>query len=636
MNIQKEGRIFTNDNCTGCNRCISACTVPEANIAVMEHGKNKIYIDSKQCINCAMCINACPHDARDFKDDTTLFLDHLKQGKEISILVAPAIRSNFSEYKKLLGQLRALGVTNIYDTSFGADICTWAYLKYITENKASGLVSQPCPAVVNYIEKHNPDMLPLLAPLHSPAMCCAIYMKKYMNISGEYAFISPCISKKDEFSDPNTGNLVQYNVTFQKLEDELKRRGINYRRSQPAEFDNQKHGLGALYPMPGGLKTNVLDVVPDAWVYQVEGQPEAKHFVDSYAKTAPSQRPLLVDILNCPQGCNMGTGALCSDSDGMQASKAMHDAQQEVLATQSLKHHGKKSKPKKTTTKDYRDALILSDFMRKYSNKLVTPIVVSPSELEHAYNELYKHTQAERTVDCCSCGYNTCKEMATAIAKGINHTGNCVEYHKSVLQSRQEEIGDLLEEQNKMTRELGEHVTQIFDSMSQSSQKTEQTVVQVEQINGEISGVQEIASRLNEMVDTLRNQIKEYVKLGSQIVNISMQTKLMSMNASVEAAHAKEHGKGFAVLAEEMKRLSDQSGANANEILASNNMVLPILDEVSDFSQSLNIKTKSISENTQGILEAIQTISHTEQEVVDTAAKIQASSMEQEKMLERG
>ncbi|MGI6153472.1 MAG: [Fe-Fe] hydrogenase large subunit C-terminal domain-containing protein [Christensenellaceae bacterium] len=625
MNVVK-GRIFTNDRCTGCNSCITACTIPEANVALLEGEENKIHVDGEKCINCAMCIKACPHDARDYEDDTEVFLRALESGKEISLLVAPAIRSNYPDFEKLLGLFRTLGAKNIYDTSFGADICTWAYLKYITENKAKGLISQPCPAIVNYIEKHEPQLLDELAPIHSPAMCCAVYMKKYKKIPGEYAFISPCISKKDEFADPNTGGLVQYNVTFKKLDEALKRRGINYLSSAPSGFDNDKHGLGCLYPMPGGLKVNVLKNVPDAWVYQVEGQPACKHFLEDYQKQSTSEKPLLVDILNCPHGCNMGTGALCDEKygkSGIQVSKAMYDAEQASCASGNEK---KKKKIKKGNENSFYNSLNLNDFIRKYNNKAVGTISVTPADIEKAYKELYKTTETDRHIDCCSCGYDTCQDMAVAIAKEINHPGNCVEYHKNILRHRQDEISDMLEQQNQMSTSLSENVGQIIDSISRSSQKSTETVHQVEQINSEISGVQDIAVKLSEIMDDLRNKISDYVKLGSQIVNISLQTKLLSMNASIEASHAGEVGKGFAVVASEMQRLSEQSAEAANRILQRNDIVMPILDEVRSFSDTLQSGTQTISDNTKTIFDAIQDISHAEQAIVETATKLQEDS----------
>ena len=90
-------------------------------------------------------------------------------------------------------------------------------LKYITEHQFLGGISQPCPAVVNYVEKYIPELLPKMMPIHSPMMCMAIYIKKYLKCDDELAFISPCIAKKTEITDPNCYGYVKYNVTFKKL-----------------------------------------------------------------------------------------------------------------------------------------------------------------------------------------------------------------------------------------------------------------------------------------------------------------------------------------------------------------------------------------------------------------------------------
>lgn len=619
---QNKFRIFTNDKCTGCNRCISVCTVSEANIAVMEEGKNKIYIDGDKCINCAKCIQTCPHDARDYLDDTELFLQKLSSKGEMSLLVAPAIRSNFPQYRRLLGMLRSMGIKHIYDTSFAADICTWGYLRYIQKNNAQGLISQPCPAVVNYIEKHNAALIPSLAPIHSPVMCGAVYMRKYKHISGEIAFLSPCIAKKDEFDDENTANMIQYNVTFKKLLAALVQRGIDYRSFEPTDFDNEQHGLGAIYPMPGGLKANVQRNVADAWVYQVEGQPEVKHFLDQYAKAVHNHgsKPLLVDILNCADGCNLGTGALCTDEDGLTVGRAMYE--ETLAANQVRKARFKKSGFPGKTLVDFDKELRLEDFIRKYTDKSVHTFPVNPQKLERAYLDLHKETADERHKDCCSCGYQTCEEMAHAVAKGINHVENCVEYHKSVLRGQQAEIQDLLEHRNQTGKELTTNVEHIFDAISQSSKQSDDTLGQVSQINEEVLAVQEIAHKLSSMVDSLNKYISQYVNMGARIVDISMQTKLLSMNASVEAAHAREYGKGFAVVAEEMKTLAEQSANSAQEILSSNDTVLPILEEMRSFSNALNERTDTISHSTQGILCSVRSISETEQGIAKAAERI--------------
>ena len=108
-------------------------------------------------------------------DDTERFFADLSQGKKISVILAPAFLANYpKEYQKVLEYLKKKGVNHICSVSFGADITTWGYLKYITE------------------------LIPRLIPVHSPMMCTAIYMKKYMQVSDSIAFISSCIAKKVE------------------------------------------------------------------------------------------------------------------------------------------------------------------------------------------------------------------------------------------------------------------------------------------------------------------------------------------------------------------------------------------------------------------------------------------------------
>ena len=385
----KTSNIFTNENCVGCNLCITGCPCEEANVAVIENGKNKIYIDEDKCIGCGECIKHCTHDARDYRDDTERFFEDLKNGKEISLVVAPALRSNFDDYEKLLGFLKSKGAKYIFDTSFGADICTWAYLQYITQHGETGLISQPCPAVVNYIQRYNPTLLSKLIPVHSPALCTAVYMKKYKNISGAYAFISPCIAKKDEFDDENTENYINYNVTFKKIQKYLDDNHIDYKSFSPAGYDNEDHGLGAVFSSPGGLKENVEQVIQGKWIYQVEGQPLVTEFLDDYLSDKLEQ-PFLVDILNCEHGCNIGTGALCHEKDSFKVDRKMHNVGKQALKEEKSKSLFGKKGNQKNLYKDFDKELKLSDFERKYSDHKVKSISVSDQDIENAFIRLKK------------------------------------------------------------------------------------------------------------------------------------------------------------------------------------------------------------------------------------------------------
>lgn len=127
-NVQN-GLNFTNDNCIGCNKCISSCPVITANNAVNTEDGQRIYVDGIKCVACGACFDSCEHNAREFRDDTERFFEDLQKGERISVLWAPAFAANYpNEYKRILGGLKRLGVNRIISVSFGADITTWGYL----------------------------------------------------------------------------------------------------------------------------------------------------------------------------------------------------------------------------------------------------------------------------------------------------------------------------------------------------------------------------------------------------------------------------------------------------------------------------------------------------------------------------
>jgi iron only hydrogenase large subunit-like protein len=213
------------------------------------------------------------------------------------------------DYKRLFGYLKHLGANIIYDVSFGADITSWAYLKTIREKKLSSIISQPCPVIVNYIEKYQPELIGRLAPVQSPALCTAIYLKKYKGVDDSIAFLSPCIGKIDEISSPNTGGYIEYNVTYKKMNKYLSGHGINLSEFQEYDFQDIGCSLGFLYSRPGGLKENVLAKKKGAWVRQIEGEHITYNYLKEYGARVEQGKPvpLLVDILNCTNGCNLGT-----------------------------------------------------------------------------------------------------------------------------------------------------------------------------------------------------------------------------------------------------------------------------------------------------------------------------------------
>lgn len=607
--------IYTTDLCTGCNKCVRSCPVLTANIATQE---GYVTVDPDKCIVCGECFDVCPHEARDYYDDTDRFFEDLASGKKISVILAPAFLANYpKEYQRVLGYLKSKGVSHICSVSFGADITTWGYLKYITEHKFFGGISQPCPAVVTYVEKYIPELIPRLMPVHSPMMCTAIYMKKYMQVTDEIAFISPCIAKKLEITDPNCGGYVSYNVTFEKM---MKYIGNDYEGCEPYT-DELEYGLGSLYPMPGGLRENVEHFLgKEQVVRQVEGEHEAYEYLRSYAKRIQQNKelPFMVDILNCAKGCLYGTATdpKRGTDDVMLTIAKLRNSK--TSAKQEKAHFGRKSKSRSpwadTLTpeerlKNFMDAfgkLDINDFMRSYTNRAVHIEEPSEQEKNRLFAEMKKDTYEEQHRDCESCGYSSCTNMVRAIHNGVNIKENCVHYVRGMAEEEAKKIAELRDQerteqeirQQKITDITDRFVT-LSDNIAELNTANEESANEATNLAQYIQDISRLCDELNESIRIMSDFISVYKKSNEDISAIAGQTNLLSLNASIEAARAGENGRGFAVVAEEIRTLSDST----KELLTQNDQkaetILPkitqSMDSIKDLVESMNTMTQKVS-----------------------------------------
>ena len=520
--------LITNDisTCVGCNRCIRVCPVEGANIAYSDGDQIKVRVDHTRCIACGACIQACQHNSRNFYDDTERFLSDLKAGVAISLFAAPANRANGENWGRLLTWLRQKGVRKIYDVSLGADICTWAHIRFIQKENPASVITQPCPAIVNYILVHKQELLPYLSPIHSPMLCTAVYMRKYEHINDKIAALSPCIAKAHEFE---ATHYVDYNVTLKKLYEYIENNNISLPQ-QESGFDHADASLGSLYSMPGGLKENVELYLGKALrIDKSEGQNVVYGALREFAERRGTCLPAIFDVLNCQEGCNLGTGCI-HERDVFEVNAIMDAARQNVLQNRDKVDFD-------ALYEDYDRTLRLNDFVRRYTPQNISPYLVSDEQIEQAFNLLGKETELERKFDCTACGSDTCLEMAKKIVNGLNIPGNCIQKTRNDIHNEHSAVLDL----------------------------SAANLSNIDEILNDISNVKELSDTIMQSISGVNSAIERYNVMATEIDKIAMHINIISLNASVEAARAGQHGKTFAVVAEEIRSLAHTSKNTVSE-----------------------------------------------------------------------
>lgn len=630
MKEERQSLVFTNEKCIGCNKCISTCSCMGACISHEMEGKNRIDVDSDRCIACGACFDVCEHGAREYSDDTKKFFADLAKGEKISLLVAPAFKANYPrEYESVLGGLKKLGVNRIISVSFGADITTWGYLNYISKNQFQGGISQPCPAVVGYIERYAPELLSKLFPVQSPMMCAAIYARKEMGIQDKFAFISPCIAKKMEMEEPQNRGMIQYNVTFEHLMNYVKEHHI----SGSLCSDEVEYGLGAIYPTPGGLKENVYWFLGESvFIRQIEGEKHLYEYLEANKeKIANGKTPyLFIDALNCANGCLCGTA---TNPELARTDTALYQLLE--IREASKKNNLRSAWSKRMTPKQrFRSLnrqfskLDLKDYLRTYQDlsKKCTYKLPSEQELRDIFYSMEKKIQEEQHINCSCCGYETCKEMAIAIFNGFNKKENCIYYMKREVEIEREHALSLAKEIEQERNEEKRREEEIIQTVNEINQQfvalhravddmavgNSSNAQESSEISADMHQISNFCDELNHAMSEIHELLSELSDNNAAVVSIASQTNLLALNASIEAARAGEAGRGFAVVANQINRLASDSRDTATQ---SNKSQERILDSIGEILKD----TVQLMETIGGINTRIENLAAATEEIAASA-----------------
>lgn len=236
------------EKCIECGRCAKAChfhAIVEVHRpceracpaqAIRTRSNRNSAIDDSICTSCGECITSCPFGAVTDKSMMTKVIKWIKEGKNVVAALAPAVAGQFGrnvEVEQVLNAAKELGFTHTAEVALAADEVALEEAKefYSLIDEKKWLASSCCPAFVDYIKKHFPDLKDHIAPTPSPMVMLGRNIKRE-HPDYKVVFVGPCVAKKKEALSIESG--IDAVLTFEELSAMFEAKDIDLVESKKA------------------------------------------------------------------------------------------------------------------------------------------------------------------------------------------------------------------------------------------------------------------------------------------------------------------------------------------------------------------------------------------------------------------
>jgi len=411
------------DRCKRCYSCVRNC--PAKAIKIEE---GQAYVLDERCIGCGNCVKICSQNAKKIESGIEKTYEFINSHQKVFAVLAPSFPAAFNGHKprQIVTALKKLGFEQVLEVAFGADMISIEYRELFKQDKMWIIISTPCPAIVNYIEKYQPNLIPFLAPIVSPMMAIGRIIKDKYCPDAKVVFIGPCIAKKKEKSDSKLNGIIDEVLTFQEIKQMFKEQNINPAVLEETDFDGPHPNIGRIFPVSGGLlKTAALEAdILENDIIVTEGKDRTLEIIKRMEEGKVEAK--FLDILFC-EGCINGP---LMDNDLSVFIRKDIIANYVRSESEILDKDRYNEDVEKYKSVDLRRTFTVENI------ELPIPTEEKITEILRRINKFKK----EDELNCGSCGYNKCREKAVAVYQGLAEIEMCLPYLIDQLQKMNQEL----------------------------------------------------------------------------------------------------------------------------------------------------------------------------------------------------
>ena len=187
------------------------------------------------------------------------------------------------------------------------------------------------------------------------------------------------------------------------------------------------------------------------------------------------------------------------------------------------------------------------------------------------------------------------------VTSGSNELASVAEELQSTFQSQTEQISGISTNMinlSSLSEQVSNSLTQSSERLQNTTSLTQEGAISLASIRKEMKTISENTNNLAQTISSLSESSEDIGRILTVINDIADQTNLLALNAAIEAARAGEAGRGFAVVADEVRKLAERTSQATNEISA---IINSFQQESDSAAKNMATTSKSIDDGSNKV-----------------------------------